>query len=136
VLDGSPFRMELARGLVALGSALRRAGQNTGARDPLRRAADLAQRCGANGLAERATDELRATGARPRRVELTGVAALTAREHQIATLAASGLTNRQIAQQQFVTERTVESHLLSAFGKLGISRRSELRDVLPDPDRS
>lgn len=64
---------------------------------------------------------------------MTGVGALTAREHQVARLAASGLTNREIAQQLSVTERTIESHLLAGFGKLGINRRSALTTQLLDP---
>lgn len=132
VLDPSPFRLEAARALVELGAALRRANQARAARVPLRRGADLAGRCGAAALATRANEELRAAGARPRRARVLGVEALTAREHQVARLAAAGLTNREIAQQLFVTERTIESHLLAAFGKLGVNRRGALTPKLLD----
>ena len=75
-------RLEHARAQVELGAALRRANQRAEAREPLRAGLDLAQRCGATRLAERARSELRATGARPRRAALTGRAALTASERR------------------------------------------------------
>ena len=78
------------------------------ARELLREALDVAHRAGAKGLAEQAATELRATGARPRRAVLTGVASLTASERRIAELAGQGLTNRNVAQMLFVTVRTVE----------------------------
>jgi hypothetical protein len=98
VLQNSPARLEHARALVELGAALRRAGQRSEARRLLERGMDGAQACGANVLARRAREELRAAGARPRRVALTGVDALTGAERRVADLAAKGLTNRQIAQ--------------------------------------
>lgn len=55
---------------------------------------------------------------------------LSAREHEIATMAAAGLTNRQIAQRVVVSERTVENHLYRVFIKLGISSRDELAAVI------
>jgi DNA-binding NarL/FixJ family response regulator len=69
----------------------------TEAREPLRRALDLAERCGASALGARVSQELRAAGARPRRNRLHGAQALTPSERRIAQLAAGGLTNRQIA---------------------------------------
>jgi hypothetical protein len=71
---------------------------------------DAAHNLGAVALAERAETELRATGAKPRRVMRTGFEALTASERRIAELAADGLTNCEIAQTLFVTARTVEGH--------------------------
>jgi DNA-binding NarL/FixJ family response regulator len=81
-------------------------------------------------LAERAEAELRATGAKPRRVMLTGLEALTASERRIAELAADGLTNREIAQMLFVTARTVEGHLTNVFNKLDVRARTELPTAL------
>jgi DNA-binding CsgD family transcriptional regulator len=130
ILDASPARLELARALIDLGAALRRANQRSQARDPLRRGLDLAHRCGAGLLEARATDELRATGARPRRQVLSGVDALTASERRIADLAAEGLTNREIAQALFVTGKTVETHMGHVFQKLGIRSRGELVSAL------
>jgi hypothetical protein len=69
--------LEHARALTDLGAALRRRERRSESRDPLRQALDLARRCGATALAERARTELTASGARPRREMLTGVEALT-----------------------------------------------------------
>jgi DNA-binding CsgD family transcriptional regulator len=93
---------------------------------------DLAHACGAKPLAERARTELLATGARPRRLALTGAGSLTPSERRVAELAASGLSNRQIAQDLFVTTSTVETHLRHAFRKLGLRSRAGLADVLRD----
>jgi DNA-binding CsgD family transcriptional regulator len=123
-------RLEHVRALVDLGAALRRRGRAEAAREPLREALHLADRDGAVRLAERARDELRAAGARPRRAALTGRDALTAAERRVATLAAEGRTNRQIAQELFVTQRTVETHLTHTFAKLDIGSREELAAAL------
>jgi DNA-binding CsgD family transcriptional regulator len=77
-----------------------------------------------------AETELRATGARPRRVVLTGLDSLTASERRIAELASQDLTNREIAQMLFITARTVESHLTSVFRKLQLDSRNGLSAVL------
>jgi ATP/maltotriose-dependent transcriptional regulator MalT len=130
VLGGSYARLEHARAMVELGAALRRANQRTAAREPLRNALDLAHRCGATRLAQRAADELRATGARPRRAVLTGLEALTTSERRVAELAAAGMSNPQIAQALFVTLNTVEGHLRHAYQKLSISSRGQLPAAL------
>jgi DNA-binding CsgD family transcriptional regulator len=130
VLDASPAGLERARALTDLGAALRRRGNRSDAREPLRRALDLAQRSGAAALAERAHTELLATGARPRRLALAGLAALTASERRVAEMAAQGLTNRQIAETLFVTEKTVEGHLRQAYRKLEIESRTQLPKAL------
>ena len=126
LLEPTPARYELALTLADLGAHLRRTGRRSDAQAPLRRALDLAQRTGAAPMAERARRELLATGARPRRTALTGPDALTSTERQVADLAASGLSNRQIAQRQFITQATVETHLRHAFCKLGITTRADL----------
>jgi DNA-binding CsgD family transcriptional regulator len=90
---------------------LRRANRRADARELLREGLDVAHHAGAAPLADRAEAELRATGAKPRRVALSGVEALTASERRVAELAGDGLTNREIAQALFVTMRTVEGHL-------------------------
>ena len=76
--------------------------------------------------------ELLATGARPRRLALTGAGSLTPSERRVAELAASGLSNRQIAQDLFVTTSTVETHLRHAFRKLDLRSRAGLADALSD----
>jgi DNA-binding CsgD family transcriptional regulator len=130
VLQPSPARLEHARALVDLGIAVHRADQRDRARAALRQGLDLAHRCGASALAAQAHSELLATGARPRRFRQSGVEALTASEHQVATMAAAGRTNREIAQALFVTQRTVEIHLTNAYRKLAIAGRSELAAAL------
>lgn len=126
----SGARLEHARCLVDLGAALRRANQRTAAREPLRTGLDLAYRCGATRLAERAKAELLAAGARPRRGALTGLEALTASERRVAELAAGGMSNPEIAQALFVTLNTVEGHLRHAYQKLSIGSRDKLPAAL------
>jgi DNA-binding NarL/FixJ family response regulator len=122
-----------ARALLALGAARRRANQRAGAREPLRRALDLAGRCGAASLVERAGVELRACGARPRRVLLTGPASLTTSERRVAELAARGLSNPEVARTLVVSRATVESRLRAVYRKLGLASRDELAAALGDP---
>ncbi len=123
-------RLERSRAQADLGAMLRRRNRRTEARELHREALDVAGRAGAKPLAEQAETELRATGARPRRVVLTGLDSLTASERRIAELAGQGLTNREIAQTLFVTARTVEGHLTSVFRKLQLDSRNELPAAL------
>jgi DNA-binding CsgD family transcriptional regulator len=129
-LEGSPARLELARALVGQGSELRRSGKRAQARQPLRRALELASRCGAEPLATVAAEELRAADGRPRRPWLSGVDALTPSELRVARQAAAGHSNREIAQALFVTTKTVEMHLSNAYRKLGIDSREKLPSAL------
>ena len=94
------------------------------------RALDEAHRCGADALVARAQDELAATGSRPRSLVLTGADSLTASERRVAKMAARGLSNPEIAQALFVTRKTVEKQLSSAYMKLDIASRTELADAL------
>jgi DNA-binding CsgD family transcriptional regulator len=126
VLENSPARLEYAKALVDLGAALRRTGRRNDAKHRLARGLDLAHHCGAAPLARHAETELRAAGARPRRGHLTGPGALTPSERRVADLAVQGQTNRDIAQQLFVTVKTVEVHLGSVYRKLGITKRNQL----------
>jgi DNA-binding CsgD family transcriptional regulator len=130
LLSGTVGRLELARALAALGALQRRTRRPTEAREPLRQALELAEVCGCPPLVESVRSELYATGARPRSAALTGVEALTARELRVATLAADGQTNREIAQALYVTPKTVEVHLSSAYRKLDIRSRRELAGAL------
>ena len=132
VLDGSPARLVRAEALADLGAALRRARRRADARPPLREALELARRCGAAGLAKRAHDELEATGEKVRRYTPIAVESLTPSERRVAELAASGLTNRQIAQSLFVTVKTIETHLAATYDKLGIRSRQELPVALSE----
>jgi DNA-binding CsgD family transcriptional regulator len=136
VLSESPAKLEHAKARTELGAALRRANRRSQGREQLRRAVELATICGATALAQRAERELLATGARPRRVALSGVASLTPSERRVAEMAAAGPTNREIAQALFVTQRTVEVHLTSIYRKLAISSRSQLEAALAEPTRT
>lgn len=129
-LATSPARLWYAEALVDLGSALRRGGQRAAARPVLRDGMELAHHCGATPLADRAADELRAAGARPRRRAGIGADALTASERRVAELAAGGMSNKEIAQSLFVTLRTVEMHLSNTYIKLQISSRQGLAAAL------
>jgi DNA-binding CsgD family transcriptional regulator/Tfp pilus assembly protein PilF len=133
VLEGSGARLEHARAMADLGAALRRAGQRAESREILRAALDLAHRCGALALTERARTELAAAGGRPRRLVLSGLDSLTPSERRVAQLAAGGLSNRDIAQNLFITARTVEGHLTHAYQKLAITSREQLPAALAPP---
>jgi DNA-binding CsgD family transcriptional regulator len=135
VLRPSPAPLELARALVDLGAAERRSGSRAKARETLREGLDLAYRQGGLRLAERARRELVIAGGKPRRDAIRGRDALTPSELRVAELAASGQTNRQIAQALFVTQRTVENHLTSTYAKLGIESRSDLAGSLAGSQR-
>ena len=126
----SQSQLEYAHALVDLGAAQRRAGHRIDARDPLRQGLALAEQGGASALAERARIELAAAGARPRKTLRTGVDSLTPSELRVATMAAGGLKNREIAQSLFVTSKAVEAHLRHTYQKLDITSRDQLREAL------
>jgi DNA-binding CsgD family transcriptional regulator len=108
--------------LHALGVVLRHQRRPVEAREPLRAAVDYASRSGAELLRQRAMDELRAAGAKPRRQLRSGVEALTARELRVAQLAAQGFSNTEIAQLLFITYKTVDTHLGHVYQKLDVTR--------------
>jgi DNA-binding CsgD family transcriptional regulator len=128
--DSDRWPFERARVELAYGERLRRARAMTEARSHLTAALDAFDRLGARPWSERAANELRATG----QTRVRGVAgsrgALTPQEFEIATLAATGLSNKEIAQRMFLSPRTVAAHLYRAFPKLGVSSRAGLRDAL------
>lgn len=133
LLRPTPAGLELTRALLDLGAALRRNRRRADARPFLREALERAEDAGARPLADRARDELAATGRRVRRGERLERDQLTPSERRVAGLAASGQTNRQIAQTLFVTTKTVEMHLSSCYRKLGIAARHELPSDLAAP---
>jgi DNA-binding CsgD family transcriptional regulator len=130
VLAASPARLEHAKALVQLGAARRRRNARVEAKELLREGVELAYRCGATALVERGNEELAATGARPRKILLTGLDSLTASERRVAQLAADELSNKDIAQALFVTVKTIEVHLSNAYRKLEIGSRRELAAAL------
>ncbi|HEV7846695.1 MAG TPA: helix-turn-helix transcriptional regulator, partial [Thermoleophilaceae bacterium] len=131
-LEPGTARLELARVTCELGAELRRRGERTAARDVLRRAYTLASECGGTRLANRARDELARSGARLIREPASGVEGLTPSEIRVAELAAEGLTNREVAQALFVSEKTVETHLGRVYRKLDIKSRHALPAALAD----
>jgi DNA-binding NarL/FixJ family response regulator len=132
VLEHSRSRLDLAHALAELGSKLSRTGRRREGRDFQRRAIRLADESGALVLAEHARAELQAGPGRRARTEVTGRGALTAAESRVCREAAGGRTNREIAQALFVTEKTVERHLSSAYHKLGIRSRFQLAAAIAD----
>jgi len=130
LLETAPWRLELARALADYGAALRVVRRRSDAHEPLRRAAQLADECGARMLRARALDGLAALGDRPRKLMFSGTNSLTASERRIADLASLGRSNRDIAQDLFVTPKTVENHLGRVYTKLGIKGRRELATAL------
>ena len=123
-----PF--ELARVRLAYGERLRRLRRVRDARRQLEAALECFERLGVHPWSRRAAIELRATGATRQRAIGGGEESLTIQEREIAQLAATGLTNRQIAIQLYVSPRTVSAHLYRIFPKLGITSRAALRDAL------
>ena len=99
-------------------------------REPLREALALADALGTESLAREAHAELAATGARPRRRQLSGADALTPTERRVAELAAAGHGNRDIAQALFVSRKTIEMHLGHTYRKLDIDSRADLAAAL------
>ena len=89
---------------------------------------------GAGGFAARAARELRAVGQRARGRAPDSLDELTPQDLQVAQLVASGVTNKEVASELFLSVRTIDAHLRSVFRKLGISSRRQLRELLrPGP---
>ncbi|MGW4461060.1 ATP-binding protein [Micromonospora sp. NPDC004704] len=126
-----------ARAELAYGSWLRRQRRAVDSREPLRAARSTFDAIGARTWAQRADQELRATGERGWQPTSSPRELLSPQEAQIAELAAQGLSNREIGQRLFLSHRTVSSHLYRMFPKLGIVSRSQLGAALgiPDPAR-
>jgi DNA-binding CsgD family transcriptional regulator len=138
-LERTPLRPDLARSQLVYGEWLRRRGRRVDAREQLHAAyaafaemgAAAFAEMGAAAFAERTRRELVATGERVRKRSDDTRTDLTAQELHVARLARDGRTNAEIATELFISVRTVEWHLRKVFGKLDISSRRELRDVLP-----
>jgi DNA-binding NarL/FixJ family response regulator len=116
------------------GEWLRREHRRVDARRQLRTAYDLFTAIGADAFAERAREELLATGEKVRRREADTHTELTPQEEHIARLARDGRTNPEIAAELFLSARTVEWHLTHVFGKLHINSRSRLHTALSKVD--
>ena len=120
--------MARARTELLYGEWLRRMRRRAEARDPLRDALRVFEEIGARSWAERARTELRATGETVASAaqQVSGVASLTPQELQVVRLAATGMSNRDIGSQLFISPRTVGYHVYKAFPKLGVGDRHEL----------
>jgi DNA-binding NarL/FixJ family response regulator len=129
------WQFDLARVRLAYGERLRRRRAMTEARVHLNAARDIFERLGARPWVDRASAELRATGQTKPRVGDNVLDRLTPQEFEIVSLAASGLTNKQIAERMFLSPRTVGGHLHRAFPKLGVETRAALRDALQSMPR-
>jgi DNA-binding CsgD family transcriptional regulator len=134
VPDAELWVFDLARVELAYGERLRRAKQTAAARTQLAAALDTFERLRARPWAQRAANELRATGITIGHPEVTGPDALSPQQLEIARLAAAGLSNKEIGERLFLSHRTVGSHLYQIFPKLGITSRAALRDALAGYD--
>ena len=130
VPDAALYPFEHARVQLAYGAHLRRTRAMHASRRQLTAALRTFTRLGARPWADRAEQELRVSGLTHRSATDGGAAPLSAQEYRIASLAASGLTNKQIATRLHLSPRTVSSHLYRVFPKLGIGTRAALRDAL------
>jgi DNA-binding CsgD family transcriptional regulator len=128
------WQFDLARVRLAYGERLRRRRAMIEARLQLNDALAIFERLGARPWVDRTTTELRATGQSKPHAGENVLDRLTPQELEIATLAASGLTNKQIAERLFLSHRTVGGHLHRAFPKVGVSTRAALRDALESLD--
>ncbi|MFF6815983.1 AAA family ATPase [Streptomyces sp. NPDC012403] len=127
---GEQWPFERAQTQLDYGEWLRRQRRIAEARPLLSAALETFQRLGARPWGERAQAELRAAGIEAGDVVPTAFAELSPQQQQIVQLAARGLTNREIGEKLFLSPRTVGSHLYRVFPKLGITARSQLRDVV------
>ncbi|MBD3010253.1 AAA family ATPase [Streptomyces sp. 5-10] len=128
VLEHWPF--ERAQTLLDLAEWLRRRRRIAEARAPLAEALETFRRLGARPWIERARAEARAAGLDVTDSTPDALAELSPQQQQIIRLAARGLTNREIGEKLFLSPRTVSSHLYRSFPKLGITARSQLRELI------
>ena len=129
LLGESDVIASFARAHLLFGEWLRREKRRVEARDHLRVAHEIMTMHGFHGFAERARRELLATGEKVRRRSVDTLRHLTPQEAEVAHLAGDRRTNREIAEQLFISERTVEWHLRKVYMKLGIGSRRELNGL-------
>ncbi|GAB3436099.1 LuxR C-terminal-related transcriptional regulator [Phycicoccus ginsengisoli] len=124
---GRPF--DLARAQLAYGEFLRRTNRRVDARTHLRNALGTFTDLGAAPFVERATQELRASGETARKRDPSTLLDLTPMERKVAELVSTGLSNKDVAAQCWVSPRTVAFHLRNVFTKVGVSSRTELAQL-------
>ncbi len=124
------MQLDLARTRLLYGEWLRRQQRQRDARDQLRRAHGLFVEFDMRGFADRAQSELLATGEKVRKRTADTLLDLTSQERRISELAARGATNQDVAEQLFISAKTVEYHLSKVYLKLGTRSRTQLANVL------
>lgn len=129
-MESSGALIDRQRAAYLLGRELLAREDQKAAREHLRTAADLATWCGAKAAAVAARGMLVSAGGRMRQVTGARTDVLTSSELRVVELAVEGATNREIAEELFVTSRTVEVHLTNVYRKLGIAGRADLPAVL------
>jgi DNA-binding CsgD family transcriptional regulator len=127
LLGPTGWMAHLARSHYALGRSLP-AAERVEAVGALERAAAILERCGSVWRRERCLEVLRRLGSAGRRAAAAalGPGSLTRREREVARLAATGMSAKEIAQALFVGKRTVETHLASVYAKLGVDSKLQL----------
>ena len=122
-------RLDEARAHLSYGEWLRRAQRRVDARQHLRHALETFSDERAESLVRRATQELRASGETARKRDVSTLVKLTPMELKVAQLVASGLSNKDVAAQIWVSPRTVAFHLRNVFAKAGVTSRGELAQL-------
>ena len=133
--DAIGATLEVAFSRSLRGRALAAAGDRPNAIEVLRQAERELDACGSVRMRDEARRELRKLGARaeargPAAADDSGVGSLTKREREITELIAERMTNKQIASQLFLSEKTIESHIRNVFNKLGASSRVEVARII------
>jgi DNA-binding CsgD family transcriptional regulator len=121
--------LDRARTELAYGEWLRRSQRRVDARPHLRSAPETFHDLRAETLADRANQELRASGETARKRDPSTLVKLTPMELKIAQLVSSGLSNKDVAAQCWVSPRTVAFHLRNVFAKAGVTSRGELAQL-------
>ena len=121
--------LDAARTQLAYGEWLRRSQRRVDARQHLRDALETFQDLRAEALAARANQELRASGETARKRDPSTLVKLTPTELQIAQLVSSGMSNKDVAAQCWISPRTVAFHLRNVFAKAGVTSRGELAQL-------
>jgi DNA-binding CsgD family transcriptional regulator len=130
LLQQTTVATDVGRTRLVYGEWLRRQRRRRDARTQLRLAHDFFAEIGAIGFAQRAENELLATGERSRPRSVEHALALTPQERRVAELASNGLSNQEIASQLFISTATVDYHLRKVYRKLNIRSRVRLKTAL------
>lgn len=125
LLAGLPLRYDRARVHFAYGQTLRRAGKRRDADAELSTARDTYAALGAWAYVRRCERELKAGGLNSPRAD-RGIDELTPQEQAVTELVARGMSNREVAAELFIADKTVQYHLTRTYAKLGIRSRAEL----------